>query len=137
MGAGDQHHHEGPDDTPERFPDLKFVEPAELAAWLKKKDGKLRVVDVRADEYSEKHIVGAVHIPSDEIQNDPSPAVEQLKSEQTLVFHCGFSRNRGPKAAKKVRDALKAAGINGPEIYVLKGGWDAFEKQFGSGELVE
>lgn len=48
--------------------------------------GKLLLVDVREpEEYAEKHIEGAVHLPMSSFKPNEVPEVPQGK---TLVFHC-------------------------------------------------
>ena len=99
---------------------LEFVEPEELAQLLA--DGGI-VVDVRTEEErADGFITGSLHAPSEEWANevDLGPtASAAVQRSGALVFHCMYSRERGPRAA---RVAARAIG-DASRVLVLRGGF--------------
>jgi hypothetical protein len=55
-------------------------------------------------------------------------------SSMVMIFHCEYSKNRGPSSCKKFRQLDRDANVypklNFPELYVLDGGYRAFHKKF-------
>lgn len=78
---------------------VKSITPDEARARLQSGD-PLVLLDVRtAEEYSEKHIPGAVLLPNEEI-GDTAPALLPVKDAEIIVY-CR-SGNRSAQAAKKL-----------------------------------
>mmetsp|Transcript_36690 Transcript_36690/g.50098 ORF Transcript_36690/g.50098 Transcript_36690/m.50098 type:complete len:198 (+) Transcript_36690:46-639(+) len=113
---------------------LPEVEPCDLPAMLYG-NGTTLVIDVRtADELADGHIAGCQHIPFDE-WNLLSARAEDLVDDSAaasllrraldasppwhLIFHCMYSRERGPRAAEKARVVLGDAA----EVSLLRGGF--------------
>ena len=71
----------------------------EAAAMMEEESGYL-ILDVRtAEEYSEKHIPGAVNIPNETIGTEDIP--ELPDKEQLILVYCR-SGNRSKQAAEKL-----------------------------------
>ncbi|KAJ3026759.1 hypothetical protein HK097_006304 [Rhizophlyctis rosea] len=83
-----------------------------------------RIVDARTpEEFSSGHVPGAVNLVEQDLVKDAAPAVEAQKDVPLLIFYCGKSQGRGPRAAHAYQQALEAAGKKeGQEVLVLKGG---------------
>ncbi|KAI9021972.1 Rhodanese-like domain-containing protein [Hyaloraphidium curvatum] len=123
---------------------VKYVEPAELAAWLRQGKRKLAVIDVRDADFPYGNIRGCINIPSRTFHDTVSGIVERFRGMDALVFHCALSQIRGPKAANSFRTAVLETMSDGgeqakvPELYVLRGGFSRFQEEFGTEEdLVE
>ena len=75
------------------------VTAEEAAAMMKEESGYL-ILDVRtAEEYSEKHIPGAVNIPNETIGTEDIP--ELPDKEQLILIYCR-SGNRSKQASEKL-----------------------------------
>ena len=88
---------------------------AEEAAALMEKESSYIILDVRtAQEYSEKHIPGAVNIPNETIGTEDIP--ELPDKEQLILVYCR-SGNRSKQAAEKLvklgyTNIVEFGGIN-------------------------
>ncbi|KAL4444376.1 hypothetical protein ABPG75_012113 [Micractinium tetrahymenae] len=96
------------------------------------------VVDCRyAYEHQGGRLPGAVHLTTPEELASflavPRPCVDYWQ-RTALVFHCEFSTERGPRAAKYVRNKDREAhmhdypALSHPHVFVLQGGYKAFWK---------
>lgn len=129
----------------ETKPTVKYVEPSELASWLRSGKGKIAIIDVRDADYPYGNIKGCVNIPSAQFHGDAEAHVANYRSVDRVVFHCAMSQVRGPKAANRFKNVLvEVLETEGetqgpvPEIYVLRGGFSRFQEEFGdSKDLVE
>ncbi|KAL7410653.1 hypothetical protein BDY24DRAFT_171031 [Mrakia frigida] len=117
---------------------------------------KFHIIDCRFGyEYAGGHIEGAVNVQTEEevhsylltpgsgIYADgsslPEPSTSahgaQPGGKQIIVFHCEFSKKRGPEIAKKLRTNDRALNqpsypsLYYPEVYILEGGYCEFFKQ--------
>lgn len=100
---------------------LNYVEPSELRSVLKE-PGTV-IVDVRsAEERADGHIANSKHIEASEWDIDGlTGAARELvdsidPAKQRLVFHCMYSRERGPRSAlatTKARPELSVAVLRG------------------------
>ena len=73
---------------------------AEEAATLMEKESSYIILDVRtAQEYSEKHIPGAINLPNETIGTEAIP--ELPDKEQLILVYCR-SGNRSKQAAEKL-----------------------------------
>lgn len=87
------------------------------------------VVDVRDEDRLGGHIKVSHHIPSMTFMRNPSAYVERFKSKEAVVFHCMYSQQRGPRAARAFATAIPlimAATETFPSIYILDGGFQKF-----------
>ena len=100
---------------------LHHIEPRDLAAAVAA--GAI-VVDVRSDEErADGYLDGSAHVPCEmwypELQDEPRRLITQaLSSSAKLIFHCMYSRERGPRAARKALDC--AASL---QVAILRGGF--------------
>ena len=73
---------------------------AEEAATMMEEESSYIILDVRtAEEYSEKHIPGAINIPNETIGTEDIP--ELPDKEQLILVYCR-SGNRSKQAAEKL-----------------------------------
>ena len=90
------------------------VTAEEAAAMMKEESGYL-ILDVRtAEEYSEKHIPGAINIPNETIGTEDIP--ELPDKEQLILVYCR-SGNRSKQASEKLvklgyTNIVEFGGIN-------------------------
>jgi rhodanese-related sulfurtransferase len=85
---------------------------AELAALLDRAEPVL-VLDVRkAEEYAERHVPGAVHLPGDALPNE----LDRLPRDRPIVTVCAKGGGRSERAATLLHDA----GF--PNVGYLQGG---------------
>ena len=88
---------------------------AEEAAALMEKESGYIILDVRtAQEYSEKHIPGAINIPNETISTEDIP--ELPDKEQLILVYCR-SGNRSKQASEKLvklgyTNIVEFGGIN-------------------------
>ena len=88
---------------------------AEEAAALMEKESSYIILDVRtAQEYSEKHIPGAINIPNETIGTEAIP--ELPDKEQLILVYCR-SGNRSKQASEKLvklgyTNIVEFGGIN-------------------------
>ncbi|CAM5168632.1 unnamed protein product [Natator depressus] len=123
--------------------DLRYVSPATVASLLR---GQLAgvveeyvVVDCRYPyEYAGGHIKGALNLYREEqlarwFLPDPLGTTPSPRSS-TLIFHCEFSSERGPRLCRSLRrmdrDANRYPELWYPELYVLRGGYKEFYQHF-------
>ena len=90
---------------------------AEEAATLMEKESSYIILDVRtAQEYSEKHIPGAINIPNETIGDQDIPELPD-KEQLILLVYCR-SGNRSKQASAKLvklgyTNIVEFGGING------------------------
>jgi Cdc25 family phosphatase len=111
---------------------MASISVKELAARLREGDRSILIVDVREHDYMNGHIVGSLHVPFNQF---PHPAIETVKEHlsgkvRTVVTHCHYSQNRGPKAAAFLRNS----GLFEQVVY-LSGGWSAWMDELYETEL--
>ncbi|EMP27917.1 M-phase inducer phosphatase 3 [Chelonia mydas] len=123
--------------------DLRYVSPATVASLLR---GQLAgvveeyvVVDCRYPyEYAGGHIKGALNLYREEqlarwFLPDPLGTTPSPRSS-TLIFHCEFSSERGPRLCRSLRrmdrDANRYPELWYPELYALHGGYKEFYQHF-------
>ncbi|XP_020295872.1 M-phase inducer phosphatase-like isoform X2 [Pseudomyrmex gracilis] len=134
-------------------PDLKIISPSTLAALLRGEFGdriaSYQIIDCRYPyEYQGGHIEGALNLYNTELITekllDPITAVvpqilDDTDKRNILVFHCEFSRERGPNLSRVLRRLDRERNkdhypaLHYPEIYLLHGGYKKFyneQKEF-------
>jgi len=113
---------------------VKYITGHELAAIIKSDQVPLKdylVVDVRDDDYLGGHIVKGQNWPSHNFMWKVDELVEKTKNVKVVIFHCAFSQERGPKAARIYENKLQAQGTdNLHEVLVLRGGFSKFQAKF-------
>ena len=89
---------------------------AEEAATMMEEESGYLILDVRtAEEYSEKHIPGAINVPNETIGSEDIP--ELPDKEQLILVYCR-SGNRSKQASEKLvklgyTNVVEFGGING------------------------
>ena len=81
------------------FSDLSWISRSDLANLLRNKTPGLTIVDVRDSDYIGGHIVGSINVPTHELDYKLPELVRMLRDQDTVVFHCTLSQQRGPGSA--------------------------------------
>ncbi|HZV82842.1 MAG TPA: rhodanese-like domain-containing protein [Geobacteraceae bacterium] len=99
------------------------VTSEEVKAMIDRQEPGLVVIDARSPgEYQEVHIKGAINIPWQMLENNPSALTLPLDAK--LVFYCnGYKCGKSPKAARQ------AAKLGYRNLYVLSEGMPAWEEK--------
>jgi len=100
------------------------------------------VLDVRdAAEVRDGAIAGRVHLESGAFSDTAQVDAlldGPLAGKSQVIVHCMHSQKRGPACAAKLADRIKereaAGGEKGPDVVVLRGGYEQFAEQFGDEE---
>eukprot|EP00808_Paulinella_micropora_P010112 g900.t1 len=122
---------------------IKRVSCATIAAVLRGEYAdrldRVYILDCRYDyEYKGGHIIGAIHMSTreqldqffDEKQQEVSPT-----HRLGIVFHCEFSKHRGPSASRIFRvmdrelNETSYPYLSFPEVVILEGGYRQFFKE--------
>ncbi|KAL8710594.1 MAG: hypothetical protein Q9220_004818 [cf. Caloplaca sp. 1 TL-2023] len=117
----------------------------------------IAIIDVRTHDHIGGHIRSSLHCPSDTLPTYLPTLVRKLQAKKMVVWHCALSQVRGPSAARdyvEVRERMLGKGVgeeveNGgageeggkkgeregeQEVYVLEGGFTAWQAVFGEDE---
>nr|POE82441.1 cdc25-like phosphatase ych1 [Quercus suber] len=127
------------------FSDLTFMTREDLASRIKSKDPGIAVIDVRDSDYVGGHISGCQNVPVHTHDYRMPELVRNLRDEDTVVFHCALSQQRGPSSALRYlreRERLGAKGEIGArkdgkdleqaqKVYVLDGGFVKWQEKYG------
>ena len=118
--------------------DLSNLTPQALAPLLRTPETRPTIIDVRTNDHIGGHIATSRHIPADSLDYQLPELVRTLEREETVVFHCALSQQRGPRAAVRyVRERVaRGWGVEGVEggggvrqrVCVLEGGWVAWQE---------
>lgn len=71
----------------------------QLAELIRSKAPGVAVVDVRDSDFIGGHIVGCQNVPTSTHDYRMPELVRTLKDQETVVFHCALSQQRGPSSA--------------------------------------
>ncbi|KAG9005422.1 hypothetical protein FRB93_009728 [Tulasnella sp. JGI-2019a] len=117
-------------------PAHQYITSQELADLIKP-DKKLledfAIIDVRDKDFAGGNIVGCLRSPSEKYKRSVDELIEKTKDIPKMIFHCSFSQQRGPKAAKIYAEKWAARGEESKltkEILVLEGGFSGFQLTF-------
>lgn len=111
---------------------VKYISASELANVIlsdKKPWKDYLVVDVRDEDWIGGNIKGSYHAPSKNFLNEVDKLVKDTKDIPMVVFHCRYSQERGPKAARiyeETRNILHEPS----EAHVLRGGFHHFGEKY-------
>src|SRR5690242_4376480 len=96
----------------------KYIDSPSLSQILH--DSKVRVVDVREDDYQGYRIKGSVNIPAHSFVDSMKVLLKECRDDgiKKLVFHCHYSQTRGPKCASAFDDFVTDENQD-MEIFVL------------------
>jgi len=113
---------------------LKAKKPASASSSDPQTDNQksLLIVDVRDDDHKGGHIPGSLHVPSETFEAAVDNLVKgKARDVGTVVFHCSYSQQRGPKTARiysETREAHSAKESLPPqEILILRGGFSEWQ----------
>ncbi|PNH08878.1 rhodanese domain phosphatase 2 [Tetrabaena socialis] len=85
-------------------------------------------------DYVGGHITGAVNVPAElwySEQHVDSVIDERVAGRDTVVVHCMFSQQRGPRCAMRLASRLAArSDVAKPAVYVLRGGFTGFAAHY-------
>jgi len=98
-----------------------YASAQEVAAKIKAgtPDRDWAVVDVRDDDFIGGHLPRCHHIPFSVFSDKLPTLLQELKDVKEVVFHCAFSQNRGPSAARRYAKAREEGLKNGTLISSL------------------
>jgi rhodanese-related sulfurtransferase len=71
---------------------VKYVDPSELATWLRSGTPKLAIIDVRDADFPYGNIKGCVNIPAAKFHAEAETVVENYKGMDKIVVHCALSQ---------------------------------------------
>lgn len=128
--------------------DIRFVSPSTLRSWFSNKspngNGNFAVVDVRESDFIGGHIKGCYHYPAASF-NETLPELRSKLLQNNIddvVFHCALSQVRGPKSTLKFLRSLELLSDDEKseyanlKVWVLKGGFTAWQHEYGHDKLV-
>lgn len=132
--------------------DLKSISAETLCSLIrgefKDKVSDFKIVDCRYPyEYEAGHIEGALNLYNKDMiekflldTRTNAPSIEPDHHKRSIIiFHCEFSRERGPKLSRFLRNLDRQKNkehypaLHYPEIYLLHGGYEMFfnsQKEF-------
>jgi rhodanese-related sulfurtransferase len=110
--------------------DLPRISRETLASIIRKNPAEVTVIDVRDSDYIGGHIVNGINVPTHTHDYRMPELVRTLKDQETVVFHCALSQQRGPSSALRYlreKERVEAAtvgrdGGEGKEGKVVKEG---------------
>ncbi|KAH8604871.1 Rhodanese like domain [Trypanosoma vivax] len=113
----------------------KYMDAAELVALLDNSDQceEVAVIDCRDEDRADGWIRGSIHFPAATQNQSKHMELASTLNERGLtiaVFHCALSQVRGPRAAGRFADALRALNLQAPRVYVLRGGFEHFHAMY-------
>ncbi|KAA6388747.1 MAG: hypothetical protein EZS28_015727 [Streblomastix strix] len=118
---------------------VSFVEPQELAQWLKTDNSGTIVIDVRDTDFTGNRIPGSRNMPANQFIENVDILIENLQQQEPkpnkIVFHCQHSKERGPNAARLFRKKSLNA-LPSIEVYNLHGGFHEYEQIFKDDETM-
>jgi rhodanese-related sulfurtransferase len=131
--------------------DLPRISRENLASIIRQTPSEVTVIDVRDSDYVGGHIVNGINVPTHTHDYRMPELVRTLKDQETVVFHCALSQQRGPSSALRYlreKERVEAATVgrdggegkegkvvkeggekvdagvtNGQKVYVLEGGF--------------
>lgn len=108
--------------------DLEYISNDSLARKIRANDANTTVIDVRGDDFIGGHIKGATNVPTQQLDHKMPELVRTLRDQDTVVFHCGLSQQRGPSSALRyLQERQKMAGKG--EVEMRKDGKDLTSAQ--------
>jgi Cdc25 family phosphatase len=133
--------------------DVKYLDGPTLKSWILQGHTNLgsnfQIIDVRDGDYIGGHIVCSKHIESNSFKNEKSIQTLSLllntlrqKKQDTVVFHCMLSQQRGPSSAMRFmrylneklelsQDQQELEFVQSVKIYILRGGFGKWQEVYG------
>lgn len=78
---------------------LPRISTKDLAHLILTKSPGLTIIDVRDSDYVGGHILGCQNVPTHTHDYRMPELVRTLRDQDTVVFHCALSQQRGPASA--------------------------------------
>ncbi|TKA59841.1 hypothetical protein B0A55_11440 [Friedmanniomyces simplex] len=131
---------------------LPRISGEKLANLIRTKTPGISIIDVRDSDYVGGHILGCQNVPTHTHDHRMPELVRTLRNQDTIVFHCALSQQRGPSSALRYlreRERMSARGELGiredvediekaQKVVVLEGGFAKWQEAYGSDtELTE
>lgn len=99
---------------------------------------KLEALGVMYTKFSVWYVQGALNLHQEDQVEDfllTTPIIPYCSDKRVvIIFHCEFSSERGPRMCRFVRERDRAMNeypkLHYPELYVLKGGYKEFFRDF-------
>lgn len=92
---------------------LPRISRERLADLIRAKTPGIAIIDVRDSDYIGGHIVGCQNVPTHTHDYRLPELVRTLRNQDTVVFHCALSQQRGPSSALRYlreRERMSARG---------------------------
>lgn len=111
---------------------LPRISREELAGYIRAKKTGVTIIDVRDSDYIGGHIIGCNNVPVHTHDYKMPELVRTLADQETVIFHCALSQQRGPTSALRYlreREKMSTSGRLGEgddqkqKVYVLEGGF--------------
>lgn len=125
------------------FSDLSWITRDQLATLIKEQKPGLTVIDVRDNDFIGGHIQQCLNVPVHTHDFRMPELVRTLRDQDTVVFHCALSQQRGPGSALRYlrerermsekgevgirKDGADLAGVQ--KVYVLDGGFVKWQEK--------
>jgi len=119
-----------------RHQSIPLITSTELASIVKSDKKPWQdylIVDVRDSDWKGGNIKGSYHLPSLKFESRVDELVYKTKNIPVVVFHCKFSQQRGPDAARLYdakRSCQEGEEHKNQKVYVLQGGFCTFGDLF-------
>lgn len=133
--------------------DVKYLSGPTLKTWILQGHTNLgspfQIVDVRDSDYVGGHIKTSQHIEAKNFKNETSlqtlsHLLNNMKQnhQDTIVFHCMLSQQRGPSSAMRFmrylnerielsQDQDELEFVTNIKVYVLRGGFGKWQEAYG------
>jgi rhodanese-related sulfurtransferase len=116
---------------------LPRITPDKLATLIRSQTPGISIIDVRDSDFVGGHIVGCQNVPVHTHDWRMPELVRTLRDQDTVVFHCALSQQRGPSSALaylRARERMAGKGEVGlradgedveavQKVVVLEGGF--------------
>ncbi|VVT49045.1 uncharacterized protein SAPINGB_P002077 [Magnusiomyces paraingens] len=114
-----------------------YIEPHALVDSLETAPDSIAIIDLRKNDFVDGKIKGAFNIPAQSINNSVDDLYDLFEKadKEVLVIHCASSRNRATRVWGWFEDYKRSKG-SGPQVVILKGGFNAFKDLENSNEWI-
>jgi len=114
-------------------PTVVYLDPQEVMTLLGEIPCITAVVDVRGNDREGGHIPNSLNIPAEEFFGERLEALSAYLCSnkfRNVVFHCQYSKKRGPRAAEIFLHGPALMANPPVRVFVLRGGFAAWVRQF-------
>ncbi|VVT57413.1 uncharacterized protein SAPINGB_P005683 [Magnusiomyces paraingens] len=115
-----------------------YLEPSAVAELIRRSPKDIAIIDLRKNDFVGGKIKGAFNIPAQSIYHSVDDLYDLFdKAEKKeIIVHCVSSRDRATRTWGWLTDYKNSKG-SGPEIFILKGGFNAFKAADGTNDLID